>query len=378
MKISSVSPMLDSFVPLMVGVVLLSLALTWVLLRLYKRFKPRLQLNQNDWKLAVIEAAYAPLLSMVWAIAFLFLLGQVDIAGLPWFGAGHLHALRVFVITLLGLWFAFRYVVRVEKIMLSHSSRTRENRATVRAVGQVTRIIATVAAVLVILQGFGVTISALVAFGGAGTLVIGFAAKDLLANFFGGLMIFWDRPFTEGDWIRSPDRDIEGTVEKIGWRLTRVRTFDKRPLYIPNSIFSNITVENPARMFNRRIKTLIGLRYSDAPKIATLLSAIEDMLQAHPEIDKKQFMMVRLVEFGASSLNFMVYTFTKTVDWAKFQAVQQDVFLKILDIIAQHGAECAFPSQSLYVSDAIPVELRDSMSSNGAAKGQELGAKSED
>ena len=73
-------------------------------------------------------------------------------------------------------------------------------------------------------------------------IAIGFAAKDLLSNFFGGLFIYLDRPFAVGDWIRSPDREIEGTVEQIGWRVTRIRTFDKRPLYIPNSVFSQISV----------------------------------------------------------------------------------------------------------------------------------------
>ena len=93
-----------------------------------------------------------------------------------------------------------------------------------------------------------------------------FAAKDLLANFFGGLTIYLDRPFAVGDWIRSPDREIEGTVERIGWRLTLIRTFDKRPLYIPNAVFTTIAVENPSRMHNRRIYETIGIRYDDAPE----------------------------------------------------------------------------------------------------------------
>ena len=80
------------------------------------------------------------------------------------------------------------------------------------------------------------------------------------------MFVYLDRPFAVGDWVRSPDREIEGTVENIGWRVTRIRTFDKRPLYIPNSIFSQIAVENPSRMSNRRIKETIGIRYDDASK----------------------------------------------------------------------------------------------------------------
>ena len=82
---------------------------------------------------------------------------------------------------------------------------------------------------------------------------MGFAAKDVLANFFGTLMLLVDKPFVVGDWIRSPDREIEGTVEDVGWRTTRIRTFDRRPLYVPNANFASLTVENPQRMENRRI-----------------------------------------------------------------------------------------------------------------------------
>lgn len=331
-------------------VLVIAATCTWGLMQIYARYKPRLQQDQNKWHLALLNSAYSPLLCLIWLLGLFFLLSVLHDSIINVLGESHLLTLRVVSIALLTLWFLYRYVTQAERILLAHSGRTRESRATVRAIGQVVRILGVIITALAILQGFGVPISALVAFSGAGTLVLGFAARDMLANFFGGLMLFWDRPFTEGDWIRSPDREIEGTVEKIRWRLTTVRTFDKRPLYIPNSIFSTITVENPARMFNRRIKTTIGLRYADANKVSTLLSAIEDMLKSHPDIDQKQFMMVRLIEFGASSLNFIVYTFTKTVDWARFQAVQQDVFLQILQIINDHGAECAFPSRTLFVN----------------------------
>ena len=140
---------------------------------------------------------------------------------------------------------------------------------------------------------------------------MGFAAKDLLANFFGGLMIYLDRPFSVGDWIRSPDKEIEGTVEDIGWRLTRIRTFSKRPLYIPNSIFASISVENPSRMSNRRIYETIGIRYDDLEKMKKIVSGVKNMLEAHDQIDNSQTLMVNFNTFSESSVDFFVYTFTK-------------------------------------------------------------------
>jgi len=179
----------------------------------------------------------------------------------------------------------------------------------------------------------------------------------LLANFFGGFMIYMDRPFSVGDGARKPDRNIEGTVEKIGFRVTLIRTFDKRPLYVRNSVFTNISVENPSRMKNRRIYETSGVRYEDAKKVPAILEDVRTMLQSHPDIDTNQTLIVNLNSFAASSLDFFVYTFTKTTDWVQYHHIKQDVMLKILDIIHQHEADCAFPTQTLHL-DSVPEELR--------------------
>ena len=184
-----------------------------------------------------------------------------------------------------------------------------------------------------------------------GGIAVGFAAQDLLSNFFGGLFIYTDRPFSVGDWIRSPDRNIEGTVEKIGWRVTRIRTFDQRPLYVPNSIFSHIALENPSRMTNRRIKETIGIRYEDAAKMGEIIELVKKMLLEHPEIDTSKTLIVNFNIFAASSLDFFIYTFTKTTNWVNYHQIKQDVLLKILDIIEGEGAECAFPTSTVHVAD---------------------------
>ena len=93
-------------------------------------------------------------------------------------------------------------------------------------------------------------------------------------------MIYLDRPFKVGDWIRSPDRDIEGTVVKIGWRLTEIRTFDQRPLYVPNSMFSTIALQNPSRMLNRRIFETIGIRYDDIHQMEAIVACEIDVVQS--------------------------------------------------------------------------------------------------
>lgn len=166
-------------------------------------------------------------------------------------------------------------------------------------------------------------------------------------------MIYMDRPFAVGDWIRSPDREIEGTVENIGCRLTLIRTFDKRPLYVPNATFATIAVENPSRMTHRRIKETIGVRYDDSDKLAVILDDIRNMLKSHDEIDSTQTLMVNFNQFAPSSLDFFIYTFTKTTNWVKYHSVKQDVLFQIIAIIKKHGAEVAFPTSTLHLNGEI-------------------------
>ncbi|WOE30537.1 MULTISPECIES: mechanosensitive ion channel family protein [unclassified Acinetobacter] len=198
-------------------------------------------------------------------------------------------------------------------------------------------------------EHFGMSLSGLMAFGGIGGIAVAMASKDILSNLFSGVMLYFDRPFNIGDWVCSPDREIEGTVVEIGWRLTKIVTFDHRPLYIPNSVFSSISVENPGRMSNRRIKTDIGLRYEDANKIAAIVDDIYNMLLHHQKIDTSQTLLVNFNAFADSSLNIMVYCFTKTTNWSEWLTAQQDVYLSIIEIVHAHGADFAFPSQTVYL-----------------------------
>lgn len=315
----------------------------------YKRIAAKLDNSKTVWNRSFVEAIHRPLVLLIWVMGISI---AVDIAG-AFSAATYIMSLtskvRSLTLLLTGAWFAIRFIKISEKNFLEQGDDAPVDKTTLNALSQLLRLTVIISSTLIAMQMFQLDITALVTFGGIGTAAIAFAAKDLLGNFFGGLMIYLDRPFNVGDWVRSPDKNIEGTVEEIGWRLTRIRTFDKRPLYVPNGTFSTISVENPSRMLNRRIKTLVGLRYDDAQKVEVIIQDVEKMLREHPEIDTKQTMFVNLVEFGPSSLNFMVYTFTKTTNWVKFQGIQQDVFLKIIDIITQHDAECAFPTSTLHM-----------------------------
>ncbi|WP_115716941.1 mechanosensitive ion channel family protein [Gallaecimonas mangrovi] len=263
--------------------------------------------------------------------------------------ANYLPVLRKVLFECLTAWCLWRLTNGGEQEFI----RRGRDITTVQAVSKLLKATIIVIFLLTIFQSVGVNISGILALGGVGGLVIGMAAKDLLANFFGSLVVYFDKPFKVGDWIRSPDRQIEGTVEHIGFRVTQIRTFDQRPLYVPNSVFTQISVENPSRMLNRRINETIGIRYEDAAKMGEVVNKVKAMLQNHEAIDQSKTLMVNFNAFGPSSLDFFIYTFTKTTVWAEYHEVKQDVMLKIINIIHDLGADCAFPTQTLHI-ESLP------------------------
>ena len=135
----------------------------------------------------------------------------------------------------------------------------------------------------------------------------------------------------------------------MGWRQTTIRKFDKRPVYVPNAIFTTASVENPSRMTNRRINETIGLRYDDVASVDKITTEVLEMLKTHPAIDQKQTLMVNFDSFGPSSLDFFIYCLTKTTKWVEFHAIKQDVLLKTCKIIEQNGASIAFPTRTLHM-----------------------------
>ncbi len=335
----------DAWILQVFVIVFIALLLDYIQKKILRRIKNRFEKTPNLWDDAFVHAVIKPLSVLIWVFG---LSVAMEVAGLS-------NALKLFEVGVIVVisWTLIRLITFVEANVVKQQEikGKKIDKTTADAISQLLRVSIIITSILVGLQSLGFNISAILAFGGIGGIAVGFAAKDLLANFFGGLMIYMDRPFSVGDWIRSPDRNIEGTVEKIGWRLTLIRTFDKRPLYIPNSMFASISVENPSRMTHRRIYETIGVRYEDSKHLAAIIADVKEMLSNHSEIDSTQTLIVNFNQFAASSLDFFVYTFTKTTNWIKFHEVKQDVLFKITEIIEKHGAEMAFPTSTIHIEN---------------------------
>jgi MscS family membrane protein len=331
-------------------IVLIALSLGFVLNRMLDKLEVQAAKTKTVWDDALIEACRRPAIWLIWILGINFAAG-IAAQKMDSPLQAMIDPINRLALIFLGTIFLTNFIKRAERNLVHPEYMAQPMDATtVRAVGKLLRASVIITGVLIAMQLFGYSISGLLAFGGIGGIAVGFAAKDLLANFFGGLMIYLDRPFSVGEWIRSPDKEIEGTVEDIGWRLTRIRTFDKRPLYIPNSVFASISVENPSRMSNRRIYETVGIRYQDISSMDAIVKQVTAMLMAHPEIDTTQTMIVNFNKFSASSVDFFVYTFTKTTNWIDFHQIKQDVLLRVAEIVAANSAEIAFPTSTLHIA----------------------------
>jgi len=198
-----------------------------------------------------------------------------------------------------------------------------------------------------IMNVWGYNISGFLASLGLVGMALALAAKDTASNLFGSLVIFSDRPFKIGDWIMTPD--VEGIVEEIGIRSTKIRTFAQAIVTVPNAVLANSAILNWSRMGKRRIKMSIGLTYSTtAFQMQTIVKEIRRMLEHHDDIHQETI-FIYFTDFQDSSLGIFCYFFTQTTNWGEYMSVREDVNLKIMEIVEKNNASFAFPSRSIYI-----------------------------
>jgi MscS family membrane protein len=343
---------ISAWLATLMAIVLLALLASQISRVVYNQFDKLAHRTNTNWDESLIRAARRPTHLLIGIVA-LARVGRVVQAEWPDVDfLAELIQVRDVGIVLAVAWFCWKFVQ-----LITDSTITRGREAgqdfdvtTVFALSKLGRLLIIVVTAISVAHTLGFNVGALLALGGVGGLAVGLAAKDILANFFGGLTIYLDRPFSVGDWIRSPDKSIEGHVEYISWRHTRVRAFNKNPIYVPNAVFTTIVVENPSRMSHRRLKETVGLRYDDFAQVEVIVAEIKSMLKNHDDIDSTQTLIVNFTTFAASSLDIMIYTFTKTRNWVEFHAIKQDVLLTIGRIIENHGAQVAFPTQTLHIA----------------------------
>lgn len=199
-----------------------------------------------------------------------------------------------------------------------------------------------------VIQEFGYNVNSLVAGLGLGGLAVALAAQDALSNFFGGIIIIMEKPFSIDDWIKTPS--VEGTVEDISFRSTTIRTFAQAAVVVPNATLVKEPITNWSKMGKRQITFQLQIAYdTPADKLHEVVQKINDMLHAHPDIHPETI-FVTFDEFDTYSYNIFLYFFTKTTNWGEYLSVKQAINFTILDIIEEAGVALAYPSHMLYVS----------------------------
>lgn len=200
---------------------------------------------------------------------------------------------------------------------------------------------------LFILDNLEFDITGLIAGISIGGLAFALAAQDTIKNFFGSLMIFVDRPFQVGDWITS--NDVDGTVEEVGFRSTRIRTFRNSLMYIPNGVITNQTIDNHGLRKYRRFMTTIALTYDTPPAlIDTFVQGLEEIVKTHPKT-RKDYYEIHFNDMGDSSLNVLFYIFFDVPSWSEELRSRHEVLLQIVILADKMGINFAFPTQTLHM-----------------------------
>jgi len=253
-------------------------------------------------------------------------------------------------------WFLWRLIDGLSSYFSAKAAQTESSLddQLVPFITKTLKIFIVITAVLVIAQNMGYSISGLIASLGIGGIAVAMAARDTIANVFGSIMILVDRPFTIGDWVKAGD--FEGVVEEIGFRSTRIRTFEHTLVNVPNSLLANMVIDNIDARSKRRIKMRIGLTYSTTPaQMQQAIEGIEAILTQHPGVDQN-FKLVKFDEFADSSLSIFLYYFSADKNWAAYLQVRQEVNMQIMQLLESMQLDFAFPTRTVHLQGNLSEE----------------------
>ncbi|MFC0470606.1 mechanosensitive ion channel family protein [Halalkalibacter kiskunsagensis] len=268
------------------------------------------------------------------------------------------HIYRSIIIILVG-WGLYNYTSEYSTAIfrLARNVDIDEHSMVVPFLSKILRFAVVALVIVVIASEWGYEISGFIAGLGLGGLAFALAAQDTIGNFFGGVIIITEKPFSKGDWIQTPS--VEGTVIDISFRSTQIRTFADSIVTIPNSTLANEPITNWSEMGKRRISFSIGVTYSTSQeKLETCARRIESILRSHDEVDQ-ELIMVRFNEFNSSSLDIFIYFFTKTIAWTEWFRIKEEINYEIMRILEEENVSIAFPSRSVYVESENVVSKLD-------------------
>lgn len=332
------------FAVLVVGAIVLNIVVHLIL-----KYLNRVNAQRGSiWLLRILNALGLPLQVYIWAA--LFCVFAYVLADLFLTNSHHslFHPVFSLISLAVFLWFLLRLVISTERYYLQHLSMLRnhsEQRSAIKALSHLSQLGVILLGVLILLGILNVPLAGLLTFGGVGSIAVAYASKGLLANYFAGISIYLSRNFAVGDSIRSPDRDIEGVVESIGWRATMIRRVDKQLMVVPNEIFGSLLVINVSRTTNCRIHFKVHVRYQDLSKLSDILSKLNLLLAQEPNINHEEPARVFLDECAYGVFTLVVDAFACGNDYLACAHLKEALMLKVADMIKASGAELVASAQ---------------------------------
>lgn len=327
-----------------------------LLRRMANRSKDQVYIN-------LMKKAHRPILFLFIVLGVFFALHTLHISGEMYVIYMHgVKALGTFAL----FWLIFSILDPLVKIidkanLFSHDHKMMADDVH-HFVVMVLEIMTTVLGIVSILQELGFNVSTFL--GGIGLVGAAFAlaAKDSLANLVGGILIILDRSFKKGDWIQTPS--VEGVVEKVGVRTTRIRTFALSQVTIPNSqLTSNDPITNWSNMFHRRVRLKIHLTFhTTADQLEEITSKIKTYLEEDKDVvpPSQAELLVDLVDYTESSILLDLYYFTRTTNWTEWRGIRHRHIIAFKRIVEEAGSEFAFPSRSVYIESDHAEDIMDS------------------
>jgi len=263
-----------------------------------------------------------------------------------------LPAARIIIAVFCGTLFVARTVKRTQSLIERQAIETESemDMTALQALFGIGVVLVWVLGIIVGMQALGMNMSAILTIGGIGSAAFAFASKDVIANFFGGIMVLFNRPFRVGDWVVV--KGVEGGIERIGLYATHIRTGDKRIVYIPNSTFVSSVIENTSERTNRRMSETIGVRYDDFDAVEAIIADVQSLLEGDGDIDRDQAIRVNFGGYGDSTIDIAILCYTQTTSIAEYVKVRERLMLQVGRIVQQHGADFAFPTMTVDLPSA--------------------------
>lgn len=323
--------------------------LTWLILRPLRLLS---RYTQRDIEPIIVQAVVGPTRYLIVALGISIATYLVD------FGSDLTHFANQLVRTLviIAVFHAIYNVVDLVSItpnsVLRFTGLAIEQRLLPFA-RIVVKLVVFVLAVVIVLQEWGYNVTGIVASLGLVGLAFSLAAQDTISNMFGFTAIVSDNPFTVGDFIVT--KEVEGIVEHVGVRSTRLRRLDQAYVTVPNNMLTGTAVFNWSRLKKRRVDFVLGVTYqTNSQQMRTLLERLRETLKARPQVDPDS-VIVHFIRFGESSLDIRIICYVAITDWAAWTAEQEQINLAIMDTIEGLGLSIAFPSRSVYIK-SMPHE----------------------